>query len=489
MDSTVEQGPQTAVPVLSQPRLQRNALNLFETLASTLANMAPAEGIFVALGVAVAFMGTVAPWAFLLAMVGIFASANTMSEFSRTRPSAGSFISFIANGIKGYSPRAALFVSTTCFVLLMLGYIISTASAVAFLGYWLQIWLPSWLPSWNWIVISVIMLLIAIPLLLRSVVVPTIWSFVLFVIEAVALVFMAIALFFMARNQVTVPFTSVGGNPGGFSGLALAFPIAVLGFVGWDNSGALSEETKHPRRTVSITVFVSVFIIGMIYFLTAYAMVMAFAGMGSADPMGALSDIQQASPFVTAAEHYMPWFLIILAVIGVTSSAGYYIASALSQTRIIFNSGREGLLPSFFARVVSASRPVPYVSVLVYILLSLALIILPGLWLSATDVFVDEAIIGTVPVALIYLLANVALPFYFWKYHRSQFNWFKHIVVPLIGVAVLVLPIGSFFVPTNPPAFFWIFLGLVAVSVAWGLYVVLRRKEAVKTLGTMVADE
>ena len=109
--------------------------------------------------------------------------------------------------------------------------------------------------------------------------------------------------------------------------------------------------------------------------------------------------------------------------------------------------------------------------------------------MSATDVFVDEAIIGTVPVALIYLLANVALPFYFWKYQRSQFNWFKHIVVPLIGVAVLVLPIGSFFVPTNPPAFFWIFLGLVAVSVAWGLYVVLRRKEAVNTLGTMVADE
>src|SRR5437763_16885183 len=69
MDSTIEQGPETVVPSLSQPRLQRNALNLFETIASTLANMAPAEGIFVALGVAVSFMGTVAPWAFLLAMV------------------------------------------------------------------------------------------------------------------------------------------------------------------------------------------------------------------------------------------------------------------------------------------------------------------------------------------------------------------------------------------------------------------------------------
>ncbi len=486
MDSTIERGPVPAVPTPSQPRLQRNALNLFETIASTLANMAPAEGIFVALGVAVLYMGTIAPWAFLLAMVGIFASANTMSEFSRTRPSAGSFVSFIANGIQGYFPRAALFVSTTCFTVLMLGYIISTASAVAFLGYWLQIWLP----SWNWIFISVIALLIAVPILLRSVVVPTLWSFVLFLIEAVALIFMAIALLFMAHNQAAVPFTSLGGSPGGFSGLALAFPIAVLGFVGWDNSGALSEETKHPRRNVSITVFVSIFIVGMIYFLTSYAMVMGFVGMHLPNPMSVLSDTQQqSSPFVTAAQHYMPWFLAILAVIGVTSSAGYYMASATSQTRIIFNSGREGLLPSFFARVISASKPVPYVSILVYILLSLALIVLPGLWLNAVDVVTDEAIIGTVLVALIYLLANVSLPFYFWKYQRSQFHWFKHVVVPLIGVAVLVLPVGSLFVPSNPPVFAWIFLGLLAVGAAWGLYVVLRHKEAARTLGTIVADE
>lgn len=495
MDSTVQQGPVTTVSRPAQPRLQRNALNLFETLASTLANMAPAEGIFVALAVAVAFMGTIAPWAFLLAMVGIFASANTMGEFSRTRPSAGSFVSFIANGIQGYFPRAALFVSSTSFILLMLGYIISTAAAVAFLGYWLQLCLQLWLhislPAWSWAVIAVVALLIASPLLLRSVVVPTIWSFVLFAIEAVALLFMAIALLFIAHNHLTVPFTSVGGSPGGFSGLALAFPIAVLGFVGWDNSGPLSEETKHPRRTISITVFVSVLVIGLIYFLSSYSMVVGYAAMHAKDPMGALVNDQSPvnSPYIVAAQHYMPWFLGVLTVIGVTSSAGYYIASAVSQTRIIFNSGREGILPFFFARVARGRTPVPYVSVATYLILSFALIVLPALWLSATDVFTDESIIGTVPVALIYLLANVALPFYFWKYQRSQFNWFRHVVVPLIGVAVLVLPIASFFVPSNPPAFVWIFVGLLAVSAAWGLYVLLRHKESVHTLGTVVADE
>lgn len=486
MDSPLTQGPVADTPVLpSQPRLQRNALSLFETIASTLANMAPAEGIFVAIGVTVTFLGARAPWAFLLAMVAIFASANTMSEFSRVRPSAGSFVSFIANSIQGYFPRAALFVSTTCFVALMLGYIISTASAVAFLGYWVQVLMP----SLNWMVISVIALLIAAPILFRSVVVPTIWSFALFLIEGTALTALAIALFFMAHKHLSVPFTNLGGMPG-FSGLALAFPIAVLGFVGWDNSGPLSEETKRPRRTVTITVFVSVFIVGMMYFLSAYAMVIGFAGMNLKDPMGALST--DPAPFLTVAQHYIPWFIVILGVVGVTSSAGYYLASAISQTRIIFNSGREGILPSFFARVTRGGRLVPYVSVLVYLVLSLALIVLPGIWLSGINVVVYEADIGTVLVALIYLLTNVALPFYFWRSHRSQFNWFRHLAVPLIGAAVLVLPIWSFFEPGQPAPYNYfglIFVGLIAASAAWGLYVFLRNKEAVKRLGTMVADE
>jgi len=482
MDSTLKPGPVVEAP--AQPRLQRNALSLFETIASTLANMAPAEGIFVAIGLTVSFMGARAPWAFLLAMIAISASANTMSEFSRVRPSAGSFVSFIANGIQGYAPRAALFVSTTCFVILMLGYIISTASAVVFLGAWVQVLVP----GLNWMLISIIALLIAVPLLLRSVIVSTIWSFILFLIEGTALTVLAVVIFFLAHNQMSVPFTNLGGTPG-FGGLALAFPIVVLGFVGWDNSGALAEETKHPRRAVSITVFVSVFIVGLIYFLSSYSMVVGFAGMNLKDPMGALS--VDPSPFLTVARHYLPWFLVILGLVGITSSAGYYIASATSQTRIIFNSGREGILPSFFARVTRGAIPVPYVSVLAYILLSLALIVLPGIWLSANDVFTYEATIGTVPVVLIYLLANVALPFYFWKFQRSEFRWFKHIIVPLIGVAVLALPIWGFFAPGQPTPynyFGWIFVGLLVLSAAWGMYVSLKRKEAVKRLGTMVAD-
>ena len=79
--------------IQTQPRLQRNALNLFQILSSNLAVLAPAEGIFLSIGLwAVAFLGSRAPWAFLIAAIGILTTVNTLSEFSRVRPSAGSFI-------------------------------------------------------------------------------------------------------------------------------------------------------------------------------------------------------------------------------------------------------------------------------------------------------------------------------------------------------------------------------------------------------------
>jgi amino acid transporter len=471
--------------VQAQPRLQRKALNLFETISATLANLAPAEGIFLSVGLVVAFMGSRAPWAFLIATVAVLTLGNTMSEFSRVRPSAGSFVSYIGNALHGYSPRLALFLSTTCFVLLTISYPVTIAAVVVFLGSWVN----SLLPALNWMLVAVVAVVLSTPLLLRGVVISTIWAFIFFIIEAAGLILLSIALIILAGGHIGDPFTNLGGTAG-LGGLALAFPIAISGFVGWENSGALAEEAKNPRRDIPITVFASIIIVGLIYVLSSYAAVVGFAGMSSKDPMGNLSI--DPAPYLTLAQHYIPWFAAIVGLVGVTSSVGCYIAAANSQTRITFNSAREGLLPSFFARVTRGTKPVPYVSVLLYAGLTLALIVIPGIWIIPTNIFAYEATIGTVPIVLVYLLANLALPLYFWKNARSEFNWFKHVVVPVVGVGVLALPIWGFFAPGQPSPynyFGWILLGLIAISAAWAVYVMVARPQAAASLGTMIADE
>jgi amino acid transporter len=350
-------------------------------------------------------------------------------------------------------------------------------------------WVNSLLPALNWMLVAVVAVVLSTPLLLRGVIISTIWAFIFFLIEAVGLIFLSIAVLFLAGGHISVPFTNLGGTAG-LGGLALAFPIAISGFVGWENSGALAEESKNPRRDIPITVFASIIIVGLIYVLSSYAAAVGFVGIPSKDPMGNLSI--DPAPYLTLAQHYIPWFAVIVGIVGVTSSVGCYIAAANSQTRITFNSAREGLLPSFFARVTRGTKPVPYASVLLYAGLTLALIIIPGIWLIPTSVFAYEATIGTVPIVLVYLLANLALPLYFWKNARGEFNWFKHVIVPIIGVGVLALPIWGFFAPGQQPPynyFGWILLGLIAISVAWAVYVLVTRPQSAATLGTMIADE
>jgi amino acid transporter len=98
-------------PVAVQPeavreaRLAHGALSLFDTISSTLANLAPVEGIFLSITLVVVAMGSQAPWAFLIAGIAILATGNTMSEFSKSIPSAGSFVTFIGRGIGPRAPR------------------------------------------------------------------------------------------------------------------------------------------------------------------------------------------------------------------------------------------------------------------------------------------------------------------------------------------------------------------------------------------------
>ena len=485
MKTTVEKEIAASSSIEAQPRLQRNALNLFQLLSSNLAVLAPAEGIFLSIGLAVAFMGSRAPWLFLIAAVGIFTTVNTLSEFSRVRPSAGSFISLISNSLQGYSPKLAVFVSTTSIMLLQFGYPIGLAATVVFLGSWIN----SFVPALNWMIVAVAAVVLITPLVLRSVVLPTIWCFIFFSIEAAGLVVLSVAVLLMARGHISVPFTNLGGIPG-FGGLLLAFPIAISGYEGWETAGPLAEEAKRPRRDIPIALFASILILGLIYVLSSYAAVVGFAGIGGTNPMGNLAN--DPAPFLTLAQHYIPWFAAIVAIMGVTSCLGLYLAALNSNARITFSSAREGILPAVLARLTRGPKPVPYVSIFLYAGLVLALIIIPGIWLKAIDIFAYEATIGAALVVLVYLLTNLALPLYFWKKQRDEFNWFRHLLVPLVGIGVLALPIYGFFAPGQPAPynfFGWIFLGIVAVSMAWAGFVMLARPKAAKTLGSIIADE
>jgi amino acid transporter len=467
-----------------QTTLARGALTLFDTISSTLANLAPVEGIFLAITLVVFAMGSMAPWAFLIAGIAILATGNTMSEFSRSIPSAGSFVTFIGRGIGARAPKTGSVLAGLSYYMLLICYPVTVGAVVVFMGSWVAS-LAGW-GNVGWLLVTLGGVALATPLLLRGVVISARASFIMFCSEAFGLIVLSVVVLIRAHGHLGAPFHSAGGSPGGLHGLVgLTFALAVSGFVGWENSGALAEESKDPKRYIPITVFASVTIITGLYVLSSWAAVAGFA-----DWKGAVAGVNflgnplaEATPFLDLSRHFSPWFDWFIGLVGFTSSFGCFIAAANSQTRITFNGARAGLLPPPMAAV--SRTKVPWASVFIYVGLLVVLVVVPYFAMhgNAVSIFSDEAGIGTVPILIVYLLANIALPLHVLATNRAAFRPVRHVLIPLIGSAVLVYGVYEFVQPGQPaPAnVFWAWiLGIVLVAAVATAIVYLRRPGALQ---------
>jgi amino acid transporter len=481
-------GEPLAAGTESSPRLARGALSLFDTLSSTLANLAPVEGIFLSITLVVAAMGAQAPWAFLVAGVAILATGNTMSEFSQTIPSAGSFVTFIGRGFGAKTPKTGSALAGLSYYLLMICYPVTVAAVVVFMGSWV-----SSLFNWGnagWLAVTLAGVALAIPLLLRGVVISARASFIMFCSEALGLLILSIVVLALVPSaHLGAPFHANGGSPGGFRGLVgLTFALAVSGFVGWENSGALAEESKNPRRYIPITVYVSVAIITALYVLSTWAAVAGYADWkGTVSGVNYLGSFSEAAPFLDLSRHFSHWFDWFIGLVGFTSSFGCFIAATNSQTRITFNGARAGLLPPRMAAVTRTK--VPWASITIYTGLLVLLVVIPYFAMhgNAVSIYSDEAGIGTVPILIVYLLANIALPLYILATDRAAFRPVKHGVIPLIGTAVLVYGVYEFVQPSQPPPanVFWAWiLGIVAVSAIGTAIAYVQRPDALRRAAT-----
>ena len=95
--------------------------------------------------------------------------------------------------------------------------------------------------------------------------------------------------------------------------------------------------------------------------------------------------------------------------------------------------------------------------------------------------------IGTVPILVVYLIVSIALPVWGLATNRPAFRPVKHVLVPLIGSAVLVYGAYQFVQPSQPPPanVFWAWmLAIVLVAVAATAIVYVRRPVALQRAAT-----
>jgi amino acid transporter len=99
---------------------------------------------------------------------------------------------------------------------------------------------------------------------------------------------------------------------------------------------------------------------------------------------------------------------------------------------------------------------------------------------------------GTILVLFVYLLSNIALPFYYRKYRPQEFSVLKHAVLPALGVVAVVVPLYYLFKPGQAAPlnwFPWAAVGVVVVSVAYAFWASRRDPGLGERVGSIVADE
>lgn len=484
----------TKLPVATgeHERLRQGVLGLLDISAATMANIGPAMSFYFGFGYLAYTAGLASPLTIIAAGVAILFLGNTLSEFTKVLPSAGGFISFIG---KTFGGRAAV----TTAILTGAGYIAAMASVIAIVGGFFQTLLQNYhvagLQSVPWIIWVLIFLAFASFMMIRGIYLSTKLAGIFFAFEMTIMIVVGIITLVKFHGYINFRPFEPKNITGGFKGLAAGFPLAIYLFIGWENSAALAEETDNPRKNVPRAVFTSIVIMLVAYTFFAFSTVVGFK-----DNVGTLSSA--AIPFLSVAKEVFAVALFFAFLAGMTSTLGALIAGTNSQARLIFNAGREGLLPSVIGKV-NAKRRTPINALLVFLGLGLAII---GVWgllhilgghansghMNALSMFVESSTFGTILLLLVYGLSNLALPFYFKKNHPSMYNPVRHAVLPILGTLWILVPLYYLAKPGQSAPYNWypyLALGVVIAAIIYASVLVKRDPAIGDRVGSIVADE
>jgi amino acid transporter len=471
----------------SPDRLHRGALSLVDISASTMANIGPAYSFYFGFAGIVLVAGLAAPLDIVAAAIAVFLLGNTLSQFSRVQPSTGGFISFVGKTFGGTS-------AVTTALLCGAGYIIAISSVLAVCGGFLSIILNHYF-GWNipWGILTVLLTAGAVAMMVRGVAVSTKLAGLFFGFEMLVLIVVSVvAIIKHGAHLSAIPFEP-SHLTNGFTGLAAGFPLAVYLFIGWENSAALAEETSNPRRNVPRAVFLSVTMMVVGYLLFAYATVTGFGYSGT--KLGAAT-----IPFISVSQNIFASLAVFAYIAGMTSTLGVLISAVNSQCRLIFNAGREGLLPSWIGRV-HPTRRTPVNAIFTFVTVASLIIIVWGLGhligghsgsMDPINFFFESSTLGTILILVVYFLSNLALPFYYRKFRPAEFHVVKHLILPVLGMASIAVPVYYLCKPGQSAPYDWFpYAALAVVIVAVVYAVILNRRDPGlgERVGSIVADE
>ena len=428
----------------------------------------------------------------LIAGLGVLAIAYAIALFARKYQGAGAIYEYLTHGAH---PAVGVFFAGVFFVgtLFLGGGGIYLGLGILTQGFWAQHmdWLTSTLPAW-WVfalfflalvlILNYVGIRLAIGLMLSFAAI----SFTVMTILALAIIFQG------GENGNTLQMF----NPGTTS-VSTVFNGVMLGillFVGFEAAASLGEESHDPHKSIPRALLWTVGVSAAFYVLMSYAISI---GLGkSAVDQGAWLD--PAALDNLATQYIGKSYAGLVDLVVILDATALALAICVTIGRGYFALGRDGLLPSVFAK--TSRHNTPWVGNLMVVVGGVGLILI-GMYSHTMDRFIPiagsrefsaflvSATAGSFAIELVYIALSVAA---IGLLVRDNGAWWQYLVV-IVAVAT---PVLGFYGALNPAPHdttnlnwlaMWWALGVVFLSLIWYILMQVWKPERIKNAASHAA--
>ena len=426
----------------------------------------------------------------LIAGLGVLAIGYSLALFARRYAGAGAVYEYLTHGahpIVGIFTAGVFFLGT----LFLGGGGIYVGIGVLGNGFWAAHISdngtgPRW---WIFALIALVIVLILNYLGVRL----AIRAMLTFAaISVVPMLFLAIAIIVQGGaegNTLSVFNPSTTSVSTAFNGVL----IGILLFVGFEAAASIGEESHDPHNSIPRAVLGTIGVSAIFFVIMTYAISIGY-GQTAIEADNAWA-IDPTALDTMATKYVGDWLATIIDLVVILDAMGLALAICVTIGRGYFALGRDGLLPSFFAR--TSRHNTPWVGNLMVVIGCLGLIYIseltsrmdkfvPIFGSNGFATFVVSATAGSYAIELVYLImAAVALKLV-WDMNGTPGQWWRY---PVIIVAILT-PILGFkgalwpephdaSLNPNWEAMYWA-LAVVVIAFVWTVALALTRSEKVR---------
>lgn len=436
-----------------KPTLKKDSLNVIETIALSVALIAPTAAMALNVSLMSKTASFSSPLIFFISMIIVGLVAYSIIKFNQRLSSAGSLYAFTE---KTLGKNMGFTTGWT----LILAYTMIAAGSAAALGSFFSKFLAAFGIHTSWLPLALVFSLLLIYVGIKDAKTNTKIMIITEGISVFMILILSVVILYKVGKTTGLSLVPFKTNGNSFSTLATTSVFAFLALTGFESASSLGEETKNPKVIIPLAIGSAVFASSLFYLLSSYAQVIGFG----LDANGLKSLSSSTLPLSDLSNKFITKDFGIMLIL--TASLSFFscsLGAVLAGARVLFSMSRDGLMPRSMKKIHKISHT-PYIGII--LIMTIAIILQISLSpLDGIEIFGYLATIGSLSLIVTYLFTCFGAFVYF-KKHKSTNS--LDIFIPIISVIALIYVLGSNIYPIPAfPSNIFIYIVLAWITVGF----------------------